>query len=265
MDLYHLHRPNPPQQASHHDKSTNEPASRQIDPALHEQALRHVAHWKHETEKMDRIAREALTKLEEKRAAKRELKAQHAAACKEAEAWRERYNELARSQKEMLTRPNPSDGVARDLQAQLSAIESERPVVQEKLRVGGQAFRELRELKPAFERLAAAKAAHERTIQELRTELAAAKAELATATKADVAGMRKLELDVVAGKEKLRAATQDASAKAARLAACTDMLMRAEQVLKTCSKLHSASDESAPLAEALAETTANLTAFLKAI
>ena len=258
MDLYHLHRPNPPQQASHHDKSTNEPASRQIDPALHEQALRHVAHWKHETEKMDRIAREALTKLEEKRAAKRELKAQHAAACKEAEAWRERYNELARSQKEMLTRPNPSDGVARDLQAQLSAIESERSVVQEKLRVGGQAFRELRELKPAFERLAAAKAAHERTIQELRTELAAA-------TKADVAGMHKLELDVVAGKEKLRAATQDASAKTARLAACTDMLMRAEQVLKTCSMLHSASDESAPLAEALAETTANLTAFLKAI
>ena len=188
---------------------------------------------------MDRIARDAMTKLEEKRADKRALKAQLATACKEVEAWRERYNELARSQKEKLSMPD-----ARDLQAQLSAIESERPLVQEKLRIGGQAFRDLQ--------------AHERTIQELR-------AELAVSSKTVVDGTRKLELDVVAGKEKLRAATQDASAKTARLAACTDMLMRAEQVLKTCSQLHSASDETAPLAEALAETTANLTAFLKAI
>ena len=220
MDLYHLHRPAPPQQAA--------PAKAPYAAEDH----RVAEHWKGETEKMDRIARDALAKLEKKSAAKSALKAQLVAASKEIEAWRERYNELARSQQEL----KPLESVARDLQARLRASEDERPAVEEKLRVGGQAFRELKLLKPAFEAQA--------------VKLAAA---------------QKLELDVIAGKEKLRAATQDASAKAARLATCTDMLMRAEQVLKTCSQVHSASEDGAPLAEALAETTENMALFLQAL
>lgn len=239
MDLYHLHRPNPPapQQAA--------PPSKAEPQDLYEQAVRHAAHWKGETEKMDRIAREAMAKVEAKRAAKRALKAQLDAAGKEAQSWRERYNELARSQKELMAgRPAPDE--LREMRAQLEAAESERPAVLEKLRAGGLAFRELQTLKPAL-------AAHEQTIQQLRAQLAAP------------AQLRQLELDVVAGKEKLRAATQDASAKAAKLAACTDMLMRAEQVLKTCSQLHSGSEDAAPLAEALAETTANIAQFLQTL
>ena len=258
MDLYHLHRPAPPQQAA--------PAKAPYAAEDH----RVAEHWKGETEKMDRIARDALAKLEKKSAAKSALKAQLVAASKEIEAWRERYNELARSQQELkplesvardlqarlrasedelarlkplnntyiseLARLKPLESVARDLQARLRASEDERPAVEEKLRVGGQAFRELKLLKPAFEAQA--------------VKLAAA---------------QKLELDVIAGKEKLRAATQDASAKAARLATCTDMLMRAEQVLKTCSQVHSASEDGAPLAEALAETTENMALFLQAL
>jgi len=227
MDLYHLHRPAPPQQAA--------PAKAPYAAEDH----RAVEHWKGETEKMDRIARDALAKLEKKSAAKTALKAQLAAASKEIETWRERYNELALSQKEL----KPLESVARELQARVRASEDERPAVEEKLRVGGQAFRELKLLKPAFEAQAVKLAAAE-------TQLAAAK---------------KLELDVIAGKEKLRAATQDASAKAARLATCTDMLMRAEQVLKTCSQVHSANEDGAPLAEALAETTENLALFLQAL
>lgn len=227
MDLYHLHRPAPPQQAA--------PAKA---PYAAEDR-RAVEHWKGETEKMDRIARDALAKLEKKSAAKTALKAQLAAASKEIEDWRERYNELARSQQEL----KPLESVARELQARVRASEDERPAVEEKLRVGGQAFRELKLLKPAFEAQA--------------VKLAAAETQLAAA--------QKLELDVIAGKEKLRAATQDASAKAARLATCTDMLMRAEQVLKTCSQVHSANEDGAPLAEALAETTENLALFLQAL
>lgn len=227
MDLYHLHRPAPPQQAA--------PAKA---PYAAEDR-RAVEHWKGETEKMDRIARDALAKLEKKSAAKTALKAQLAAASKEIEDWRERYNELALSQKEL----KPLESVARELQARVRASEDERPAVEEKLRVGGQAFRELKLLKPAFEAQA--------------VKLAAAETQLAAA--------QKLELDVIAGKEKLRAATQDASAKAARLATCTDMLMRAEQVLKTCSQVHSANEDGAPLAEALAETTENLALFLQAL
>lgn len=234
MDLYHLHRPAPPQQAA--------PAKA---PYAAEDR-RAVEHWKGETEKMDRIARDALAKLEKKSAAKTALKAQLAAASKEIEDWRERYNELALSQKEL----KPLESVARELQARVRASEDERPAVEEKLRVGGQAFRELKLLKPAFEKLKALGEAQ-------AVKLAAAETQLAAA--------QKLELDVIAGKEKLRAATQDASAKAARLATCTDMLMRAEQVLKTCSQVHSANEDGAPLAEALAETTENLALFLQAL
>jgi hypothetical protein len=82
---------------------------------------------------VDRIAREAMAKLEAKRAAKRALKAQLDAAGKEAQAWRERYNELARSQKELMAgRPAPDE--LREMRAQLEAAESERPAVLEKLR-----------------------------------------------------------------------------------------------------------------------------------
>ena len=265
MELYNLHRPSPAQQqqaAPHPPQGTTTdsallqalaqalPTSSKEDPRA-ELALaqRHVAHWRKETERMDRIARDALDKLDEKKQAKRALKAQLAAVTKDAETWRTRYRELSEAMQKA------PDARLEQAERRLREIEQERPEVQQKLQVGGQAFRELQALKPA-------KAASDQAVVELRAELAKLRGG------AEPAGrVRELELEVVAGKDKLRAAAQEASAQTARLLACTDMLARAEQVLKTCSQLQAAkgSEASAALADALAETTANVAQFLESV
>ena len=304
MDLHSLHRPTAPpaaQQAApvttyntkqewvHH--TTDSELSRELD-----KARSHVAHWKGETVKMDRIAQEAMQKLHAKREAKRALKAELDAARKDADAWRARYKELAeahtkhaaetsrrlheqasqakalheqasqakalhdqaseakREAKALHDQASEAKREAKALHEQLAKaklalqqLEAERPIVQERLQLGGDAFRKLQALEPRAKQL-------EERVQQLEADKRDKRAKAQQS--------HQLELDLVAAKEKVRAATQDASAKTVRVQACVDMLARAEQVLKTCSQLHASKDQASPLALALHDTTANISQFL---
>jgi chromosome segregation ATPase len=290
MDLHSLHRPTAPpaaqqaapvttyntkQEWAHH--TTDSELSRELD-----KARSHVAHWKGETVKMDRIAQEAMQKLHAKREAKRALKAELDAARKDADAWRARYKELAEAHtkhaaetsrrlheqasqakalheqasqaKALHDQASEAKREAKALHEQLAKaklalqqLEAERPIVQERLQLGGDAFRKLQALEPRAKQL-------EERVQQLEADKRDKRA------KAEQS--HQLELDLVAAKEKVRAATQDASAKTVRVQACVDMLARAEQVLKTCSQLHASKDQASPLALALHDTTANISQFL---
>lgn len=211
----------------------------QLKADLAPHAKENCSQLKAELAKMDKIANEAMRKLEKKRQDKHALKA-------EVEVWRARYKDLKAAHTANAT------------------SEEERAEIQEKLTIGGQAYRQLKELRPVMEALQADKASSGLTIARLQSEIAALKAGPA---KADPSPrLRELELEVVAGKEKLRAATTDASAKAAKLLACKDMLARADQVLKTCAQLRSAQDEEpSEFGEALNETAANLAHFLQSL
>ena len=155
-------------------------------------------------------------------------------------------------------------GQARDQLAKARATiqqhEAERPAVQERLQVGGDAFRKLKAIEPRVKQLEGLEArakqadALEARVQQLEADKRDKRA------KAEQS--RQLELDLLAAKEKVRAATMDASAKAVKTQACADMLARAEQVLKTCSQLYAAKNETSPLALALRDTTANISQFL---
>lgn len=217
-----------------------------------------AAHWKAETSKMDQIANEAMQKLEQKRKDKHALKEQ-------CEKWKERYQDLASSSQK-----------AAPQAAMINA--KERADIQEKLMIGGQAFRELKELRPALEKLQAEKATSAATIARLQGELQALKSlakpdapaqkvrELEMQVAAGVKKVQALELDLASGKDKLRAATADASAKTTKLMASKDMLVRAEQVLRTCSHLHaSRGGESSEFSEALTETSQNLAQFIRTL
>jgi chromosome segregation ATPase len=297
MDLHSLHRPTAPpaaqqaapvttyntkQEWAHH--TTDAELARELD-----KARSHVAHWKAETVKMDRIAQEAMQKLHAKREAKRALKAELDAARKDADAWRARYKELAEAHtkhaaetsrrlhdqaseakalheqasqakrdasqaKALHDQASEARREAKALHEQLAKaklalqqLEAERPIVQERLQLGGDAFRKLQALEPRAKQL-------EERVQQLEADKRDKRA------KAEQS--HQLELDLVAAKEKVRAATQDASAKTVRVQACVDMLARAEQVLKTCSQLHASKDQTSPLALALHDTTANISQFL---
>ena len=102
MDLHNLHRPSASaQQAATQNSQNNYTGSESckessthmatagIQDAL-EKARAEAVHWKKETERMDRIAHEAMEKLKAKRAAKRALK-------EECLAWKDRYQELSRA------------------------------------------------------------------------------------------------------------------------------------------------------------------------
>lgn len=283
MDLHSLHRPTAPpaaqqaapvttyntkQEWAHH--TTDSELARELD-----KARSHVAHWKAETVKMDRIAQEAMQKLHAKREAKRALKAELDAARKDADAWRARYKELAEAHtkhaaetsrrlhdqaseaKALHEQASQASQVRREAKAlheqlakaklALQQLEAERPVVQERLQLGGDAFRKLQALEPRAKQL-------EERVQQLEADK--------RDKRAKAEQFHQLELDLVAAKEKVRAAAQDASAKTVRVQACVDMLARAEQVLKTCSQLHASKDQTSPLALALHDTTANISQFL---
>lgn len=287
MDLHSLHRPTAPPTAQQAapvttnntkqewaNHTTDSELSRELD-----KARSHVAHWKGETVKMDRIAQEAMQKLHAKREAKRALKAELEAARKDADAWRARYKELAEAHtkhaaetsrrlheqasqakhdasqsKALHDQACEAKREAKALHEQLAKaklalqqLEAERPIVQERLQLGGDAFRKLQALEPRAKQL-------EERVQQLEADKRDKRA------KAEQS--HQLELDLVAAKEKVRAATQDASAKTVRVQACVDMLARAEQVLKTCSQLHASKDQASPLALALHDTTANISQFL---
>jgi hypothetical protein len=223
-----------------------------------EKARSHALHWENETKKMDRIARAAMEKLEAKREARKALKAELDAARKDADAWRSKCaahlsrnepdeglrKELAQARKELAA---AQDEAAR-ARKELALHEAERPLVQERLQTGGEAFRKLKALEPRLRE----SELHEK---QLRAQLNTLQAD------AD-AKARQGALDVAAVKEKLRAATQDASARRAHEEASVAMLVRANQVLETCSQLFTAKPEHQELAQALRETTATLEQFL---
>ena len=329
MDLHSLHRPTP---SSAHQTSQSAPASHVAAPASHvaapadllrqlETARANATHWQNETEKMDRIARSALDKLEAKREVRKALKAEVVTARKEADTWRARYKELADAQvqrheaqggdlgeklarasreildlNDRLATAQSSERKAKDqlqeLERQMRRVEAERPAVQERLQAGGDAFRKLQALEPRAQQMEAelsalkkeslkarqleaevtmlktagterCKALEFEVVSLRNAALKARQLELEVATlKAGAAKSKQDALEVAALKDKLRAAAQDVSARTAKTQACVDMLSRAEQVLKTCTQLHAAAEESPALTQALAETTGTIGQFL---
>lgn len=274
-----------------------------------------AAHWEKETRKMDMLARSAHDKLDAKKQVRKALKADLASAKEEAGKWQARYKDLAAAH---ITKPQAADDqrVARALkeaqdlklaaaqaseqtlkvklqqmESELSAHNRERPIIQERLQVGGNAFRKLQALEPKAK--ADEQLAHRLTEEtaQLKEKLRAASQEIATlragaakaqqlevevatlrpgAAKAkqlevEAAALRARHAELEATKDKLRAATNEVSASAGKVQACTDMLTRAEQVLKTCSQLHAAKGESHALVRALTETTTNIAQFLQAM
>ncbi len=315
MDLHNLHRPSPSpaQQAARpkQDPISSSGVQEALEPRRDltelahltkelEKARAHAAHWQRETEKMDKIARDAMGKLEAKREAKRALKAEFDVARKDADAWRTRYKELSEartaastdtldlhdrlagsqtSERRLLEELEQArralrqhEGVKEELDQARRALqqhEVEHDAIRERLQVGGNAFRKLQILEPKL-------AASEQRVRDLESKLAASEArirnleaDLATLRTAstrqaglDNAKARQADLDLAAAKDKLRAATQDASAKASQVQACADMLARTEQVLKTCSQLYAAKEEAHPLAQALLDSTSTISQFL---
>lgn len=278
MDLHNLHRTSP---SSQQDPKPPQGIQKELD-----EARTHAAHWQAETERMDRIARETMDKLQSKREAKRALTA-------ELESWKARYRELSqagvsgqaahRELEQARTTVQQQDKTIKELKSvvqdlskkagQLERVqqviqqhEDEREGLKERLRIGGEAYRKLQALEPklaASERLEKELAASERRRREVEPLLAAKEAELVARIRQadiDAAKSRQADSELAGAREKLRAAVQDASARAARSQACEDMLARAEQVLATCSQLHASKGD--PLAEALQETTATIAGFL---
>jgi chromosome segregation ATPase len=308
MDLHSLHRPSPPaaqQQTKPTQDSVTSSAKEHWRQTDTETELRKAlaraeslaSHWERETGKMDRIARAAHDKLDNKKQVKRALKAELASVKEEADKWRTRYKELVESEsrrsvsvsrelegklsisKELegkLARANEESRDLRDkLQKTASALkqrDSELPAIQERLKVGGNAVFKLQTLEPAMQRLTQR---HAEEVAQLKEKLQTAAAQGATrvhqlevevsALRTAAAKTRQLELEAVSVKEKLRAATNEVSAKSGKMQACTDMLARAEQVLKTCSQLHAAKGESHALVVALNETTSNIAQFLRSV
>lgn len=303
MDLHNLHRPSPASAAQ--QKQDPVPAGVQGSLAPPDEAhrlrkeldkaLSHAHHWQQETIKMDKIARQAMDKLDAKRAAKQALKTECLAAQKQAEIWQSRYKELSKAaeahtgvithecQAAHTTAAKPRDT---DLQAtqkalrqredQLQAVQkalrqheeqlqaaqnalrqhqAEVPLVQERLKVGGSAFRKLQTIEPRL-------AASEQRVRDLQAEIANLQTASTRKADLDAAKIRQTESDLATTKDKLRAATQEASAKTAQVHACRDMLARTEQVLKTCSQLYASKDEGHPLAQALMESTEGIQQFL---
>ena len=380
MDLHSLHRPTPstaqqraePPPSSIHAHTDN--AARAY--AENEKLRDLAAHWKRETEKMDKVARETMEKLDRKRTTKDALKAEFQIARRDADAWKTRYNELsaarsgdldvsrarrelegldvskarrelegldvskARRELEGLDKTRREldsqdktrreleglDKTRRELDSQdktrreldearstLQRNESEREDIKKWLKLGGEAHRKAQALQTQLTELAARHktteadltARHKTTeadltarhktaeallaqavtkgrtmeadivriraqavtsIRSLEAELAAAKMQAAAKTRQtdlDAAKTRQAESELVVARDKLRAATQAASARTAQAQASHDMLARAEQILQTCSSLHSAKDDTHPLAVALKETAHTVGQFLK--
>lgn len=140
-----------------------------------------------------------------------------------------------------------------DVKKELAGLKSELPQVKDLLTKGGQAIQKLE--------------AETKRSKELQQQVADLKSKsartLGTAGGSDSALQAKnqqLQSEVVAVKDKLKAASQEVSARVSQVAACKDMLAKAEQVLRTCSDLHASKGDA--LASALQETTANVQSFL---
>lgn len=315
MDLHNLHRqtPSAAQQASPQPRAPSHTpveapllANRKPEPEMQqpvhphdtqdlskalEKARAHAAHWQRETEKMDRIARDAMEKLAAKRAAKTALKAQYLAACKDAEVWQTRYNELSaartaatrdslHSNDRTLQQQAAELARAREtiqqqaaelvkLRATVQNHEAEVPGIRERLEIGGAAFRKLKLVEPklqdAEQRALDAETkltASQRQRKTIEQDLLTLKSSSTRQAELDAARIRQTTSDLAVAKEKLSAATQEISARTAETQASTDMLSRTEQVLETCSQLFASKEPDHPLAQALLETKCAVNQFL---
>lgn len=252
MDLHNLHRPTP----SSAQQRQNPPASEIQHTADDlrrdlEKARAHVVHWKSETEKMDSIARDALDKLDAKRAAKRALKV-------ELEAWKGRYKELSetrmssqtahRELEQARTTMQHQDDTIKDLKSVIKDLskkagqphaleeelrkarqviqqhEAEREGLKERLQIGGEAYRKLQALEPklaASERLAQEHAASQKRSRELEPKLAASEARA-----------RSLEAELTALKTQAVARTRQADLDAAKARQAESELASAREKLR---------------------------------
>ena len=290
MDLHNLHRPTPsaaqqpsqqsqPRVSAHNSDRIRELTNTHETPDLLqalEKARSHAAHWQKETERMDKIARAAMDKLEAKRAAKASLKADYVAARKNAETWHTRYNELCAAQKasascdphNRLAEKHARDELSKARQT-IAAYEAEAPKIKERLLMGGEAYRKLQTIEP---RLAASEkraqdaesklAAIQMQTQSLKNELTTMKVATSRQAELDATRIRQASSELATTNEKLRTATNNLSAKTSQVQATTDMLARTEQVLHTCSQLFAVQDPDHPLAQALTDSTTAVRQFL---
>jgi chromosome segregation ATPase len=272
MDLHNLHRPTPST-----TQQRSEPAPSGMQHAVHSHSdtdkLRsELAHWKHETEKMDRIARDAMDKLDRKTATKNALKAEFQAARRDADAWRNRYNELsvARSrytdgehalQSDLDKARRELDEARRTLQRN----ESEREDIKQSLRIGGEAHRKVQVLQTQLSEAAARHktveaeltARHKTVEAELTARHKTVEADLAKAVakgktmEADLAQIkehaviciRSLETELAAAKTQAAAKTRQVDLDAAKARQAESDLVAARDKLRAAT--HDASAKTA--------------------
>lgn len=242
-----------------------------------------VAQLKRELEKSDTILKENFAKLALKKREKEVLKSELESARRTSGDWETRYNQLALSHQELQGTSKKvvvegkdlkkalekAEAKVKEISAELKAVNDERPLVQEKLQIGGAAFRRVKALETVklederqISRLKEQSAAQAQQIKLLEQELASFKDRAATGDKVN---LKTVQADLVAVKEKLRASALDVQAKNNKLASCATMLVKTDQVLKACSQLHAGKEGSAALSQALAETSRNLAAFLSSL
>ena len=134
--------------------------------------------------------------------------------------------------------------LAKESRRELARQAAELPGVQQRLEIGGEAFRKLKSLEPML---------RQAQLKEKRLEES-----LASAT----ARAQETDLELAASKERLRAAAQSVLAGKCQADASTSMLRHANQVLQTCSQLFTGKQEHPEMAEALRDTTATISSFL---
>lgn len=270
MDLHSLHHPTNTQN-SHQEPSQAHPSACPVEQQLRAELQRQreiASEWKRELSKMERIANDALEKLEHKRQAKSAIKS-------EMLSWKSRYNDLAEAQIKVL---KSRDVEKAEHKTMMDDLQGQHDEIKERLIAGGRAVRELAALKTVapLQQQELADTRKKLTLAEqeaaaCRKKLAAHEQHVAATHKKLVAleaerdRLRTTQSELAPTREKLRAAAKDSSDKAEKLAACVDMLMRAEQVLETCSQLHAKNPETASLSAALKETIRNMAAFRKSL
>ena len=157
MNLYPLHRPSPApavQQAKVPERESTATTTTSVEEGLRKALARaeaHSTHWELETRKMDRLARDAHDKLDAKKKVRSALKAELETTKESADKWRAQYRELlAAASKSMTTATGQEELKTRLRQAEeeVGALRRERAGVEERLRVGGIAFRKLEVLEP---------------------------------------------------------------------------------------------------------------------
>jgi DNA repair exonuclease SbcCD ATPase subunit len=231
-----------------------------------------LAHWKHETEKMDRIARDAMDKLDRKTATKNALKAEFQAARRDADAWRSRYSELSAARSRFTDNEHALqsdlDKARRELdeaRRTLQRNESEREDIKKWLKTGGEAHRKVQGLETQLTEVAARHktveaeltARHKTVEAELTARHKAVAAELAQAVakgktmEADLArikaqavsSIKTLEAELAAAKTQAAARTRQVDLDAAKARQAESDLVAARDKLRAAT--HDASAKTA--------------------